>query len=148
MRAALDERLRNGVLSRCPCCGQHAKVYPRKLNRMMIRSLAFLVRHGARRPVDCPRWMMAGREYAKLALWGLAETHKADDSDPVWYATPLGHQFARGRVDVPTRAYVYNGNVIAFSDERVTFAECVDEFDLGDLLNPVNVADATVGAAA
>ena len=73
IRERLRENLDEGVT--CPCCGQYAKRYKRKLNSSMAAALCWLWTHSGYAwcdvPSQAPSWVLKAREYPKLAWWGL-----------------------------------------------------------------------------
>jgi hypothetical protein len=65
----------------CPCCDRYAKLYKRKLNTGMVRTLVWLYMRNAKFgayawidvPRTAPRRTLNSAETGKLAHWGLAE---------------------------------------------------------------------------
>lgn len=134
--------LREGAT--CPCCDRYGKIYKRKLNSSMARSLiAFYVRDRAQ-----PRkWVHALRllqpllpgsgDYAKLSKWDLLEEKYGDkdDGNPdngYYRITGKGRQFVEGKIGLPKHIYIYN-------DQKVQ-VDGVDELTnirkaLGDAFN-------------
>lgn len=108
--------------SACPCCGQLAKIYKRKLNANMVRFLLDLVRfHGEGRLWvhygDCT---FKGRDYSYISHWGLARTVEARSTDVgrtsgMWQPTDKGIRFAKGKIQVPSHAILYNNIVVGWS---------------------------------
>jgi len=130
----------------CPCCEQHVKIYRRKLNASMARSLLWLVRHcevtkhWCDVPRQAPTWLLRSRELPKLAYWRLVETQPNTD-DPtkrcsgIWRPTSEGRQFAYSRTVVPSHAEIYNGGVVGYSDTPTTIREALGErFDYSELM--------------
>lgn len=137
----------------CPCCGQFVKLYRRKLNSSMAYALIMIARHDRRRPGEffhVPAWLdalavpsaVARGDFAKLRFWGLIEpqpdTRRADGSKRAgfWRITPLGRDFAAGRVSVPSHVYLYNQKPIGRTPPgRATIREALgDRFDFGELM--------------
>lgn len=105
----------------CPCCSQFAKVYRRKVNAGMARSLIEMYRLDAKDWVHVPTQIGArSREEGKLAYWGLIEeaTDARGDGGRAgyWRMTPKGVAFARGLTRIPKYALIYDGRVIGFDD--------------------------------
>lgn len=127
----------------CPCCSQHVQVYRRRIYKRMAKVLLWLVREFERTGVwvvlkDGP--LFRGGDNAKLAYWGLVQTrprreveHNKRNSGE-WMPTGLGMKFAKGKVHIPTYAYIYNGEVVGYSEEQVFIGGCLEgDFNLEDL---------------
>jgi hypothetical protein len=122
----LLERLDDGVS--CPCCGQFAKRYKRKLNSSMAHALVLFYRHvGAQEEYvhvpSIPELRVSGRpgggDWAKLALWGLVEEKEEERDDGskragLWRMTHLGVRFVRNQMRVPRCVFLYDGAVMGF----------------------------------
>lgn len=139
-RAHLLANLDDG--SKCPCCGQFARRYKRKLNSDMARSLILIVDEYLHEPsagwVDIQTIDVRGGDYAKLRHWGLLESRPNDDetkrTSGLWRPTELGSQFARGVILMPSHAYIYNNTVDGFTDSTTTIREALgDAFDYAEL---------------
>ena len=120
-RERLRENLDEGVT--CPCCGQYAKRYKRKLNSSMAAALCWLWTH------------------PKLAWWGFIEEkpkeeHHKGRTSGLWRVTQLGADFARSCVSVPRYAFVYNGTVEDFTTGDAISIRCAlgDRFDYAELM--------------
>ena len=137
-RRWLASKLGNGIA--CPCCGQFAKVYRRRLNAGMALSLVQMYRSGGTDYVDVTRVCnRRGREEGKLRFWGLIEeaTERREDGGRAgwWRVTPKGVQFAHGRLPVNSYARVYNNHLLGFDGNLVTIAECLGRpFNLDELM--------------
>ena len=122
----LRARLEDGV--DCPCCGQFAKIYKRKLNSSMARGLIVLVKLNRRDPIHIPSVfteyrVCASNDGALLRHWNLIEEIpgvRDDGSTRVGYyiVTDLGRKFAAGKVRVPAYAYIYNSDLLRLDDEE------------------------------
>lgn len=129
-RDRLKENLRDGII--CPCCGQLAKIYKRKLNSGMARSLINFYK----RSLEKPGWFHALKDfqfetqgskyicgdYSKLAFWGLIEEggDTKDDGNPnagFYRITKLGVDFVLGKIPVNRYVYLFNGNQVHVEDE-------------------------------
>ena len=138
VRSNLDE----GVS--CPCCGQFAKRYRRKLNSSMAASLCWMWGHARdlwiNIPETAPAWILKAREYPKLAWWGLIEElpkseHHNGRTSGVWRVTPKGAEFVRGCLDVPMYAFVYNGDVEEFTETTTHIRKALgDRFSYDELM--------------
>ena len=127
VRAWLLERRGRGV--KCPCCGQYARVYRRRLNYAMAYGLYLVYEYfhlRARAPepwLHVPRYLNGkgvvarGGDFAKLVHWGLLEAkegERPDGSARIGYyrLTPEGVAFVENRSRVPTYLYFYDGEVV------------------------------------
>jgi hypothetical protein len=140
-RQRLHSRLDGGLF--CPCCGQYAKRYRRKMNSGMARALINIYRHGYRGNFEwvyIPNLSAKSREEGKIAYWGLLEELQEPREDGGragwWRVTPAGEDFIlRGR-RIPKLAIVYNGVCTDFDNtEMVNIHDCLGEkFNLNELL--------------
>lgn len=120
----------------CPCCGQLAKVYVRKLNCGMCEVLEILnditeKRRTGFSPHDVV-WIhvsnelaelkinAANKEYSKLRFWGFIEIGK----NGYWRVTAKGERFVRGITTAPKAIYLFNGKFLSFVlPDRVFFKD-------------------------
>ena len=122
----LEQHKEEGIF--CPCCGQYAKIYTRKLNAAMARDLIWLVQVSALLsdsgwwvdvPSRGPIALQRSRELAKLVHWGLVEC-KVEDSirggrtSGLLRPTRRGVLFAVGKLAVPKYVRLYNGEFISY----------------------------------
>lgn len=142
-RMRLHANLGTGMT--CPCCGQFAKRYRRKLNSGQIVSLISIYKRGLRSQFD---WVhipdvyasLRSREEGKIAYWGLLEeaTEKRDDGGRAgyWRVTPKGEDFLIRGLRVPKYVYVYNAECLGFdASEMVSARDCLEEnFNLDELM--------------
>lgn len=139
----LREKLDEGTT--CPCCGQYAKRYKRKLNSSMAAALCWMwTANGfnwCNVPQTAPAWVLKAREYPKLAWWDLIEEKPKEDghkgrTSGVWRVTQLGADFARSCVSVPRYAFVYNGQVEDFTTAAPVYIRSAlgDRFDYSELM--------------
>ncbi len=120
----------------CPCCGQLAKVYARKLNKGMCEVLKILNEKTEKRRIGfAPNddvWIhvsnelaelkinATNKEYPKLRFWGFLEMGTAG----YWRVTPKGDEFVRGIITAPSAIYLYNGEFKGFVlPKRVFFKD-------------------------
>lgn len=143
-RTELRENIEDGAT--CPCCGQLAKVYKRKLNKEMAKWLVWLVnkylkslKHHSEDWVDVRDSKVRGGDYAKLALWGLAKRKPADEESKsrtsgLWKPTARGIDFAMGRRTVPSHLYLYNNEIVRASETQTSINKALGEdFDYQDV---------------
>jgi hypothetical protein len=126
----------------CPCCDQFAKIYRRRINKTMARSLIALYKAGGNRePVHSPSVLGQNRgEEARLSYWGLiveAEGLRDDGGRRGWWqVTRRGELFLAGALTVPAYALVYNGVCLELAGDPVTFGDCLGvKFSLRDLMD-------------
>lgn len=128
VRDWLRERIRDGEV--CPCCNRWGKVYHRKLNRGMARSLVNMYRaHGL-------EWQVVHstkhREETKLAHWGMVAK---GDGRGVLRVTAFGAQFIRGQVRVPSHCDEYDGKRLNLNGNMVSISDVLREpFDYDELM--------------
>lgn len=129
----------------CPCCGQLARAYRRKLNSAMARDLIWLVKQSGtdRRWVDlhleAPIELQRSRELAKTAHWGLieerlSESERGARTSGIWRPTGTGIKFAHGGFAIASHVILYDNQVLGFSNERITIREALAKsFDFDEL---------------
>lgn len=147
----LEEHMDDGA--ECPCCGQLAKVYKRKLNSAMAFVLLLLHRRKGDDWVHVPSYInekvrnpavaaAVRGDWAKLVHWGLLsalEAERPDGSKRVGYykVTKRGHRFAHNQIEVPKHLWFYNGGSTDRVDgKRVSIVEALgDKFNYSELMN-------------
>lgn len=130
-REWLEKKLEDGA--DCPCCGQRAQIYRRKLNSGMARALILIWKEAQRQIdlgalledawVDIRKINVRGGDYAKLAYWGLIEPHSEHDDvkySGLWRITKRGSDFVLRSAVVPDAVYVYNGSLLDMYDSKLT----------------------------
>lgn len=131
-RSWLRERLPVGT--RCPCCGQFAKVYRRKLNSGMARSLIRMYNAAGLSWQHIPPTRR--EEGGKLALWGLVEAGEGRNAQ--WRVTVAGAQFVNRELAVPGYAVLYDGTLIRLDGNPVLITDALgDRFDYAELMAEV-----------
>jgi hypothetical protein len=131
---------REGVT--CPGCGQHAKMYRRKITAAAVRTLAKMYATHGQEFLHLPSLRgVAENGEAKLRYWGLVEDMNAvrDDGGHAgyWRVTDQGVRFLRGEITVPKYALVYNGELVELdaTDGHVTAQQCLGhKFNLAELM--------------
>lgn len=136
-KAWLLNRLEDG--DRCPCCGQNAKLYKRKINSGMARSLIHIYRIGGKGWVHVRAIGAQSREEGKLAYWGLLEEQTGvglhGGRAGYWRVTDLGEAFLKHGLLVPKYAKVYDGKVRGFEGDDVGIREALGtKFNYDDLM--------------
>lgn len=140
-QAWLRERVAKG--EKCPCCGQHAKVYRRKINSGMARALIAMYRHAGtdwlHKPTALRGLGAAARDESVLRYWGLLEeaTERREDHGHAgwWRVTALGARFARGEIRVQKYARIYDGRCLGLTGDMISIQDALgSKFDLRELL--------------
>jgi hypothetical protein len=130
----------------CPCCGQIAKIYKRKLNNGMALELIALYKlsmaeqdteyfhHTKFAKLTCG-------EISKLVYWGLTEEKPKSTEDNsiktsgYWKITPNGKLFVENELSVQSHVYLYDAKLLGFSDERITIIESLGKkFSYSELM--------------
>jgi len=134
--ALLVRRVESG--SNCPCCGQFANAYKRRIRGNHTRFLVDVARLAtAEDPwVHYTKCFFAGRDYAYLRHFGLAETREREG---LWKITPHGERFLLGEEDagVPEWILVFNNAVVARAEKIMSARDCLAQggFDYDDLMH-------------
>lgn len=127
--------------ARCPACDQHVKLYRRKLNSGMARSLIAMYQAGGTNFIHLPTTIGArSREEGKLRYWGLVEEQAASRPDGgragYWRVTDKGAAFVGGVITVPRYAHVFNKTLHKLSGEPIGIREALgDDFSYDELMN-------------
>lgn len=137
-RGWLRERVDRG--EHCPLCGQHSKVYKRKLNSGMARSLILMHKRGGSGWIHIPTELPArSREEGKLRYWGLIEESPVEREDGGragwWRVTSTGTRFVLGRSTVPKYARIYDDRLLRLDGEPIDIWDALgDKFDYDELM--------------
>lgn len=135
----LRERVEDG--EKCPCCGQLAKVYKRKINSGMARSLIAMYQAGGTNWVHLPTQVGSrSREEGKLRYWGLVEEELERRPDGgrqgYWRVTELGELFIQGKTRVYKYARIYDGRCLGLQGDLVGIKDALgDKFDYAELMS-------------
>lgn len=143
----LSERLLAGESTSCPCCGQFAKVYKRKITTAMARVLIEMYRRGGEHrdwvslPTICNDLRIGSRgDQSATTRWRLIERRPGQRDDGAkstgWYRlTPLGVDFVRGVAKVPKYVRVYDNRVLETLGTQVSIRNALGvRFDYSDLM--------------
>jgi hypothetical protein len=119
---------------RCPCCGQHAQMYKRRVSRETADFLARLVALWLQEP----RWyhtrevrpsgVKASTDASHLVHWGLLETTFADRLARLrgnYRPTEKGVAFVQKRILVPAYALIFDNNVLEWATEQVSIDDAL-----------------------
>jgi len=133
----------------CDCCGGKVKLYRRKLNSGMARTLCWLAVKDAKEPgcwvsaVDMPEKVeQYATELGKLDFWGLVSRRCNPDGSSYkesqqWCITTKGIQFARGKTEAPSHIFLQSpGNrIFGFEASTVDVRTALGEhFDYQELM--------------
>lgn len=141
LRVELSEKLRAGT--HCPVCDQYVKIYKRKLNSGMARSLIAMYRAAGTTWANVTEVTdRRSREEGKLAYWGLAEEFPKGRDDGgragYWRVTRKGALFAQGLTTVPRYAEVRNGSCLRlFGDEITIGAALGDKYNYDEMMRGI-----------
>ena len=142
----------------CPCCGQFARVYRRKLNVGLACWLIWLVkRHLATiRAVghdevwhDVRDSDVRGGDYGKLIHWRLVVQKENEDetkrTSGMWQPTARGVEFACHNSTEPSHVYLYNNQVIGWSDKQFSISDALTKkFNYSELMQSPTSAPSPV----
>lgn len=153
-RKELKSKLEHGT--KCPCCGQFAKRYARKMSSIICRWLIAFARASGG---DRTKWIhvrecghiLGGEssatrsgDYAKARWWGLVEAggEPTDDEDKgssgTWRLTQRGWDFVANRIKIREQVVVYNNDPIEFQGKEVSITEALGtKFSYSELMGPV-----------
>jgi hypothetical protein len=147
----LSKNLNDGVA--CPCCGQFAKRYRRKITSSMAYALILINRAHKQYPEK--KWLHVERylkqlpgvptsmrgDFAKLIYWDLIvkEDRIRDDgsSRNGYYAiTSAGRSFVSGGLSVPKYVLIYNNQFQGFEGDYITIKQSLgSKFNYNELMN-------------
>ncbi len=127
----------------CPCCGQFAKIYKRKMRSSLAHWMIWLVKSSRDSDdgwADVRLANVRNGEYAMTAHWGLA-VQKMNESTAkkhsgLWMPTSLGVQFVECSLKVPSHVHLYDNSVVGWSDNMITVVEALGKrFDYQELMS-------------
>lgn len=121
----------------CPVCGQHARLYRRKIHATMANQLVDAYNTVGTAEFHAPTLGISGGDFAKLAHWGLIaeRTGRRQDGGRAgwWRITRDGERFLHGEARVPEFVLIYDGERIGFDGDTVGLTTVLgDGFDLRD----------------
>jgi hypothetical protein len=138
VKAWLVQRRHEGVV--CPACCQFVKVYRRKINSGMARSLIAMYRAGGTQFIHLPTTIGSrSREEGKLRYWGLVEEQLQVRPDGgragYWRVTHTGEAFVLGRTLMPQYAEIYNGECLRLTGDLIGIREALgSQFSYSELM--------------
>lgn len=144
-RQRIDDALREGERTTCPCCRQVVKRYRRALHAAMAQQLVRLFYLGSafdREWVQVKRLYLPGSsgDYAKLRFWGLIEPYDQRTADSnaagYWRVTKHGVDFVLGQIVVPRYVYLYNNEKVGedYTETLSIWQALGAHFDYADLM--------------
>jgi len=149
-RTALQDGIRDGV--ECECCGQLAKVYRRKFNSIMARSMIAFFLEDREHPA---KWFHAlqvlqrrmpnvqgSGDYGKLHYWGLlvskADVTEAGNSAGLFRITEKGRRLVVPGGIIPKYKFLYNDREWGVTQETPEYTTLKDSlgshFDFQELM--------------
>ena len=141
LKAAFLEDVKESGGTHCPCCGQFAKYYKRKLNSAAAIGLIKLHKlDGGYHHVSELDVSRSGGSFALLRHWGLIAPKPNDDSGKrcsgYWKITPSGTLFALNIISVPSHIVIYNNRPIWHAGDMIDIEDALgDKFNYEELMN-------------
>jgi hypothetical protein len=118
---------------RCPCCDRFGKIYARKFNSTMARSLIWLSYAECDSegwvdvPMVGPAFVIRTNQLPTVRWWNLIERRENDDpkkkDSGMWRITRLGEQFVSFGDSIRSTVFSYNAKVIGYSDDQMRITE-------------------------
>lgn len=123
----------------CPCCGQYAKVYKRKLNSAAAIGLIRLYKLGkGYHHVSKLGISGSGGSFALLRHWGLIEAKENEDDGKrcsgLWRITKSGIDFVTDMTFAHEYVILYNNNIIDYDGEIGIKRALGNKFDYYELM--------------
>lgn len=132
----------------CPCCNQFVKLYKRKLNSGMAKTLIRIYKESG----DGEKWIPVkeflrqkkyhnGHDWTLLKYWDLLIEKPKDENTQTknsgfWKITEKGKSFVENKINLPDRVFIYNNRVLGFSDKEVNIKHCLGaKFNYNEILN-------------
>lgn len=136
----LNENYKKGV--KCPCCKQTVKLYKRKLNSGMARTLIAMF-NGPEGNIHVKDYLREKNlknthDFTLLKYWKLIVPIANCDGGQelgLWSITDKGKQFCRGEIKVQKHVLILINKHIGFSEEETTIQESLgNHFDYDELM--------------
>lgn len=144
-------QISNGV--ECPCCGQYAKLYKRKLTSAMAIALLEIYKQNRKNNFEffhvenhfknlkgLPASIRG--DFPKLRYWNLIEQQEGERDDGsnrngFYRITGAGNAFIHDdQMKVFSHALIFNNKLEGFSENTVSFKECLgNKFNYDELMN-------------
>lgn len=116
----------------CPHCGASMVEYKRSFTKGLADSLRSMALHGGHIVPVCDLNLDNSQysAFAKLRLWGLAESVNYDGDvkqrGGYWSITKKGWEFLRHEIKIPKYVIEYRMDVIDQSEEEVAISDMLD----------------------
>lgn len=131
--------------AKCPCCGQRAQIYRRRINAGIARVLICMYRYEStlgdeNRFLHTPSLPVTSHESAQAQWWNLIEEKDEEREDGGragwWRLTENGKLYVQGIKRIPKYARVFDGRLLGFdTEEMLTIQDALGKkFDLQELL--------------
>lgn len=116
----------------CPCCSKFVKVYTRKFNSCMARTMVYTYKYfkSNKGYLDVAHYMLeqlpgwVPSDYGKLVWWGLMEV--GEDSG-MYRMTERGKLFVEQAIQIPEFAREYRSEVESFSESTIDIESALGE---------------------
>lgn len=137
----VSENINEGVT--CPCCGQFAKAYRRKISAPMARVLIDMYRVSEFDWVYLPSLRSAGQDEALARHWGIIDAKPGLRPDGArqqgwWALTARGQLWVEGKVAIPKYARIYNSQLVGLEGPDVTIKDALgSRFNYDELMRGV-----------
>jgi hypothetical protein len=127
-KAFLNSNYEKGT--QCPCCNQLVKLYKRKLNSGMARTLIELYNCGDRfihvKNHLREQQLNNTHDFTLLRYWGLItapDVESTGQASGLWKITEKGQKFCRGEIVVNRHVLIVVNRHLGFSDEKTTIQD-------------------------
>ena len=128
----------------CPVCDRWGRVYSRRINKTMMKSLIWLHQSSPTDgpwtdiPLTAPRWLVRSNQLPTLRWWGLVERRTNDDlkkkHSGMWRVTTKGREFIAGTLRVPSMVFTYNGEPVGWSETQTAASDHFEDFDYSEVM--------------
>lgn len=144
--AWLKEAARKKAGAVCPCCNEVTRHYCRTINNKMARTAIQLYRaYSVGSYVDITAFitylgdmeLMKGREWGRLALWGILEDD--DTAEPrkgIYKLTEFGYNYVFNGAQVYKKLWTLKDRVVAAGNETATIRDALGKnFNYDEIMN-------------
>ena len=143
----LSANYKKGV--ECPCCKQHVRLYKRKFNSVMARTLIrlYVLTRDKKVVFHHVKDIVQGisstgtNDFSKLVYWGLIQEKVKDPDDKIhrtsgyWRITDKGREFIEHKFLLPKYVFVYNSECRGISGEETDIKQALTEkFNYDELI--------------
>lgn len=139
-KAFLNSNYEKGT--QCPCCNQLVKLYKRKLNSGMARTLIELYKCGDRfihvKNHLRKQQLNNTHDFTLLRHWGLIiapDEESTGQASGLWKITERGKKFCKGEMVVNRHVLIVVNRHLGFSDEKTTIQDSLgSRFNYNELM--------------